>query len=144
MLVDDPSIYLADFGVTVTSGAVSGLGILDMPTEIIVDSQVLSTDYTLVCEASKFGNLLYNSQINVNGTAYTVRSTNLLSDGVFVQLSLQRSVETPYITTETAVDANGVDALIDDLGIEQVNPEIDGGSPDSTYIEGNEFDGGTP
>lgn len=91
MLSDDATIFLADFGVSVVAGAVSGLGVLDMPTEMIVDGQVLSTDYTLTCESSKFGNLLYGSAITVDGAAYTVRAAALVSDGVFTQLSLQRN-----------------------------------------------------
>ena len=144
MLTDDPSIYLADFGVTVTAGAVTGTGILDMPSEILLDNQIISTEYTVTCEASKFGDLLYGSQVNVNGVAYVVRATVLLTDGVFVQLSLQRSTEVPYTTALTPIDANGPTAAIDDLGIVQLDPEIDGGSPTSTYIDGNDLDGGAP
>ena len=144
MLIDDPSIYLADFGVSLTAGAVSGTGILDMPSEILLDNQIISTEYTVTCEASKFGDLLYGSQVNVNGAAYEVRATVLLTDGVFVQLSLQRSTEVPYTTALTPIDANGPAAAIDDLGIAQLDPEIDGGSPTSTYIDGNDLDGGAP
>ena len=90
MLTDDPSIYLADFGVTVTAGATSGTGILDMPSEILLDNQIISTEYTVTCEASKFGDLLYGSAITVNSIAYVVRAAVLLTDGVFVQLSLQK------------------------------------------------------
>ena len=49
MLIDDPSLYLADFGVTIVAGAVTGLGILDMPSEILLDNQIVSTDYTVTC-----------------------------------------------------------------------------------------------
>lgn len=91
MIDDDATIFLSDFGVSVVAGAVSGLGILDMPSEIIIDGQVLSTDYTLTCETSKFGSLLYGSAITVSGVAYTVRSASLLSDGKFTVLSLQRN-----------------------------------------------------
>ena len=144
MLIDDPSLYLADFGVSLTAGAISGMGILDMPSEILLDNQIISTEYTVTCEASKFGDLLYGSQVNVNGAAYEVRATVLLTDGVFVQLSLQRSTEVPYTTSLTPIDANGPAAVIDDLGIVQLDPEIDGGSPTSTYIDGNDLDGGAP
>ena len=144
MLTDDPSIYLADFGVSLTAGAVSGMGILDMPSEILLDNQIISTEYTVTCEASKFGSLLYGSQINVNGVAYEVRAAVLLTDGVFVQLSLQRTTEVPYTTALTPIDANGPAAAIDDLGIAQLDPGIDGGSPTSTYIDGNDLDGGAP
>lgn len=142
MLTDDPSLYLADFGVTITAGAVTGTGILDMPSEILVDNQIISTEYTVTCEASKFGDLLYGSQINVNGAAYEVRAAVLVTDGVFVQLSLQRCTEVPHTTSLTPLDGNGPDLAIDDLGIAQLDPEIDGGSPTSTYIDGNDLDGG--
>lgn len=144
MLVDDSSLYLADFGVDVVAGDTTGLGILDMPSEVILDNQVITTDYTLTCEAAKFGALLYGSQLTVNGVAYTVRTANLLTDGIFVQLSLQRSTEIPHTTALTPLDANGPTATIDDLGIEQLNPDIDGGTPSSTYIDGNDIDGGAP
>ena len=144
MILDDPAIYLADFGVDVVAGSTTGLGILDMPSEVIIDNQIITTDYALTCEASKFGGLLYGSQITVNGVAYEVRSTILLTDGAFVQLSLQRSAETPYITATTPVDGNGADAQIDDLLQVQLDPGIDGGGPDATYIDGNDYDGGAP
>ena len=144
MLVDDSSLYLADFGVSVVAGDVTGLGILDMPSEIILDNQVITTDYTLTCEAAKFGALLYGSQLTVNGVAYTVRTANLLTDGIFVQLSLQRSTEVSHTTSATSLDANGPEASIDDLGIAQLDPDVDGGSPSSTYIDGNDLDGGAP
>ena len=66
MIVDDPAIYMADFGVTVVSGAISGLGIFDMPSEMIIDNQIITTDYSLTCAASEFGHLLYGSQVSVN------------------------------------------------------------------------------
>lgn len=142
MLTDDPSIYLADFGVDVVAGTITGRGILDMPSELILDGQVLTTDYTLTCEASKFGKLLYGSQLSVNGVAYTVRTTNLITDGVWVQICLQRDLETPYSSTLTPIDANGAAGTIDALGLVQLDPDIDGGSASTTYIEGNEVDGG--
>jgi hypothetical protein len=44
---EDLSIFLADFGVSCTAGAVTALGILDMPGQVISDGMVLTTDYTL-------------------------------------------------------------------------------------------------
>lgn len=143
LLTDDTSLFLADFGVDVVAGSTVGLGILDMPTELIVDGQVLSTDYTLTCESSKFGNLLYGSAITVNGAAYTVRSAALISDGVFTQLSLQRNADVPYVTSTTPLNANGANLLIDNLGLEQLNPALDGGQASTTYVDSNVINGGT-
>ena len=88
---EDLDAFLADFGVSVTAGAVSALGILDMPMEVLAGDQVLSTDYTLTARASDFGDLVYGSEVNVNGVPYTVRETRLIDDGKFVQIALQKT-----------------------------------------------------
>jgi hypothetical protein len=89
-LTEDLAIFLDDFGVSCTAGAVSALGILDMPTQVLAGDQVLSTDYTLTAKASDFGNLIYGDAITVAGVAYTVRETMLIDDGAFCQISLMR------------------------------------------------------
>lgn len=143
MLNENPTDLLSDFGVDVVAGAVTGLGILDMPSEILIDGQVLNTDYTLTCESSKFGDLIYGAQLTANGVSYTVRSVNLVADGLFVQISLQRDLETPHSTSLTPIDANGATGQITASPLIQLDPDIDGGSALTTYIDGNEVDGGT-
>lgn len=86
----DPSTFLADFGVTVTSGAITGLGILDMPTEIIADGQVLSSEYTVLCETSKFGGLLYGDSVQIGVDLYEVRNVTKMTDGLFCTVSMSR------------------------------------------------------
>ncbi len=90
---EDLSVFLssADFAVPVTAGPTSGLGILDMPSEIIADGVVLTTDYKLTCESSKFGSLLHSDAVSVDGVNYTVRSANLIDDGSFVELMLMKN-----------------------------------------------------
>lgn len=88
---EDLDLFLADFGVTVVSGAVSGVGILDMPSEIIADGVVLTTDYKVTCKASLFGSLSYNASVTVDGVAYALRSVELLDDGKFCNLMLQKT-----------------------------------------------------
>jgi hypothetical protein len=84
-------VFLADFGVTVTSGAISGSGLLDMPGELVADGMIITTDYSLRCEASKFGTLAYGTLITVGGTAYTIRENRLIEDGVFCEITLQKT-----------------------------------------------------
>jgi len=88
---EDLSVFLADFGVSVTAGAVSGSGLLDMPGELIADGMVITTDYSLRCEASKFGSLAYGTSITVDSLTYTVRENRLIDDGKFCLISLQKS-----------------------------------------------------
>jgi len=90
---EDLSVFLDidEFAVPVISGSISGVGILDMPSEIIADGVVLTTDYKLTCESSKFGSLLHSDAVSVDGVNYTVRSANLIDDGKFVELMLMRN-----------------------------------------------------
>ena len=90
-LTEDLDTFLADFGVTCTSGATTAKGLLDMPSQVISDGMVLTTDYTLTARASVFGSLVRGDSITVDGAAYTVRETMLIDDGKFVQLGLQKT-----------------------------------------------------
>lgn len=125
------------FAVPVVAGAVSGLGILDMPSEIIADGIVLTTDYKLTCESSKFSDLANGAGINVDGNAYTVRNVALIDDGAFCELMLQRTVTPAQSTSDYAVlDGDSTDTTSTVI--------MDGGSPSTTYIEGNILDAGGP
>jgi len=88
---EDLSIFLADFGVSCTAGAITAKGIIDMPSQIVADGMVLTTDYTLTALASDFGNLTRGSSITVDSVAYTVREVMLLNDGKFVQIGIQKT-----------------------------------------------------
>ena len=139
---EDLNVFLADFGVSCTTGAVTALGVLDMPGEVIAGGMVITTDYTLTAKAEDFGDLLYGSQINVNGVPFTVREATLQGDGKMVQLSIQRSMATEGVTSATALDSNGADLSIDDLANDQLDPDLDGGAAATSYLEGNLIDGG--
>jgi hypothetical protein len=88
---EDLNLFLDDFGVSCTAGAVSALGILDMPSQVLAGEMVLSTDYTLTARAADFGSLKYGDSITVAGAAYTVRETRLIDDGAFVEIGLQKT-----------------------------------------------------
>jgi hypothetical protein len=90
-ITENLDAFLNDFGVTCTAGAVTALGILDMPSQVLLSDAILSTDYTLTARASNFGGLKYGDAITVAGTAYTVRETQYIDDGAMVQLGLQKT-----------------------------------------------------
>jgi hypothetical protein len=139
-LTEDLTLFLNDFGVTATSGAISALGILDMPTQVLAGEMVLSTDYTLTARAADFGGLLYGDGITVDGVNYSVRETRKLDDGAFVEIALMRLApessapgQDPRtfglqdLTDVNITSAQQGDALIYD-GTEWVDTnEIDGG-----------------
>ncbi len=89
-ITEDLNLFLDDFGVSCTAGAISALGILDMPTQVVAGDMVLSTDYTLTCRASDFGGLLYGDGMTVNGVNYSVREVRKLDDGAFVEIALMK------------------------------------------------------
>jgi hypothetical protein len=87
-LTEDLNLFLSDFGVTVTSGAISALGILDMPSQVLAGDMVLSTDYTLTARYADFGGLVYGDGVTVDGVNYQVRETRRIDDGKFVEIGL--------------------------------------------------------
>ena len=136
-------VFLADFGVTVTSGAVSGLGLLDMPGELVADGMIITTDYNLRCEASKFGGLIYGAAVTVDSVNYQVRENRLIEDGAFCNITLLKVAPDSSAVGQdprafgladlSDVDIDGVtqgDVLIND-GTNWINtPNLDGGGAD--------------
>jgi hypothetical protein len=104
-LLEDLNLFLDDFGVSCTAGAVSALGILDMPGQVISDGMVLTTDYTLTARTADFGGLLYGDGITVDGVNYQVRENRKLDDGAFVEIGLIK------VSADSGVFAPGVFAL---------------------------------
>ena len=139
---EDLDLFLADFGVAASSGATSGVGILDMPSEIVADGVVLTTDYRLTCLTSLFGGLVYGDTMTVDGVNYTVREVMRLDDGAFCAVMLMRippdgaqvgrnprEFELQDLTDVTITDAAQGDLLVND-GTTWVNtPNVDGGEP---------------
>jgi hypothetical protein len=89
-ITEDLDVFLADHGVTVTSGAVSGLGILDMPGESIMGDMVISNGYVVTCRSNQFGTVGYGTSITVDGSTYKVQENKPISDGKFCSLQLEK------------------------------------------------------
>ena len=142
-LTDLPDSYLADFGVDCVAGSVTGKGILDMPGQVLAGNMVISTDFMLTAKAADFGDLIYGSEITVNGVAYVVRETRLVDDGLFCEISLQRSVATSVTTATTAINAGDSDDTVDDLGNAQLDAGLNGGTASTSYLDGNIVNGGS-
>ena len=88
----DPDLLLADFGVSITAGAVSGIGHLDVNSELILNGQVVMIDYAVTCRTDLFGALTYGSAVTVNGVAYKVIHEPLrVADGVFCVVPLEKT-----------------------------------------------------
>ena len=69
-------------GVSVTAGAVSGSGQLDLNSELVLSGQVVSVSYALSCATVLFGSLQYGDLITVDGATYRVQHEPLrIGDG---------------------------------------------------------------
>ena len=89
-LTEDLLVFLNDFGVSCTSGAITALGLLDMPSQMLAGDMVLSTDYMLTVRNADFGGLVYGDGITVDGINYQVREVRRIDDGQFVEIGLMK------------------------------------------------------
>jgi hypothetical protein len=119
-MVEDLLIFLQDFGVSCTAGAVTGLGILDMPSQVLSGDMILTTDYTLTVRAADFGNLLNGSLMSVDGVPYQVREVRRIDDGQFCEIGLQKVSGDDGIQTDLTLDggtASSAATVVSDSGI---------------------------
>jgi hypothetical protein len=142
MFNEIPDVFLADFGVPVTAGNVSGVGILDMPTQVISDGMVLSTDYALTAKTSEFGGLLYGDGITVDGVNYQVREVRKLDDGKFCEISMSKLApeavapggQPREFGLQDLADVNLTDAQSGEVLINDGSAWVDGSAPKSITI----------
>jgi len=87
----DLDLFLADFGVPVTAGAVSGMGIYDKDSEVILGGgDVVRLNHSIKVRTDLFGNLNYGDSITVNGSYFTVEHEPMRSsDGAFSVVPLK-------------------------------------------------------
>lgn len=90
MITEDLTVFLSDFGVSVTAGAVSGLGIFDMPGQSVMDDMVISNGYRVTCRSDSFGWLGYGDLVNVEGVGYRVQENLPIVDGKFCSIQLEK------------------------------------------------------
>ena len=87
----DPDSFLADLGVSVKAGAISGIGLLDQASEMVLNGQVISVDYSVTCRTDVFGGLKTGALVVVDGRKYTLRHYPLkVDDGTFCLLALEK------------------------------------------------------
>jgi len=94
MAFDDLDDFLdLDMGaVPVIAGAVTGLGYLDLNSEIIFDGDVTVIDYLLTAKTDLFGSLNYGSPVTVDGQTYKVEmQPQRFNDGAFCKIPLART-----------------------------------------------------
>ena len=98
---EDLSVFLDlnGFGVPVVAGAVSGVGILDQNSEIILGGEITVIDYLLTVPTATFGGLTYGQAVTVGGVSYKAETQpQRFDDGTFCRVALM-PVATNGITT---------------------------------------------
>jgi len=103
---EDLSVFLDlnGFGVPVVAGAVSGVGILDLNSELILGGEINVIDYLLTVPTATFGNLGYGSTVIVNGQTYKAETAPMrFDDGAFCRVALMK--------VTAAVTANNIITL---------------------------------
>lgn len=88
-LAGDLDGLLADFGVTVTAGGASFLGILNSPDQVVGDLAI-STDYSITAKTSDLSGLDYGEAVVVSGVNYSVRKNMKLDDGLMSMVTLTK------------------------------------------------------
>jgi hypothetical protein len=89
--VEDLTAFLDldGFGVPVTAGAVSGVGVLDQNSEIILGGEITIIDYLLTVPTATFGGLSYGDLVTVDGTSYKCETQpQRFDDGTFCRVPL--------------------------------------------------------
>jgi hypothetical protein len=85
----DIFLDLDDFGVPVTAGAVSGVGILDKDADLIINGEIEVVDYLLTVSTELFGNVGYGSALVIDGHTYKAeRVPRPFDDGLLCRIPL--------------------------------------------------------
>lgn len=93
---EDPSAFLDlnGFGVPVTAGAVSGIGILDAGVEMVINGEYQVEDYVLTALTSEFGHLRYGDLVVIDGKNYKAKlKPQPFDDGTFCRVPLVKITE---------------------------------------------------
>ncbi len=88
---EDLDAFLADFGVAVSSGSLSGLGVLDMPDDLIATGDVVTAGYSVQVKSSIFSGLKRGDSVTVDSVSYTVREFRKIDDGNLGRIYLSKT-----------------------------------------------------
>ena len=97
---EDLSVFLDldGFGVPVVAGAVSGVGILDQNSELILGGEITIIDYLLTVPTATFGSLGYGDSVIIDGVNYKCETQpQRFDDGTFCRVPLVKSDPDPVI-----------------------------------------------
>lgn len=104
----DDDLMLRDFGSTVKIGNVTGLGIMDRKSDIIMGDKVISVEYALTVRTDEFGGFGYGNRVRFEGDFYELRHEPMrIADGRFSVMLLTK-LEVSSAVFEVGVFVPGV------------------------------------
>jgi hypothetical protein len=90
VITEDLDLFFADFGVSFTAGAISGMCIKDMSGLGIIDERIIDPGHQVLVKTSAFSNLYYGTSAAVAGEAFTIKDTVPVEDGAFSLVALEK------------------------------------------------------
>lgn len=83
MIAEDPSVYLADFGVLAEFNGEQAQVLFDLADEDVLHGVAQSRSYVITFASADLPTLGHGDAIIVDGKSYQVHTVNTLADGVF-------------------------------------------------------------
>lgn len=88
-MIEDLGFAFADFGVNVQGPSYSGLGILDMPDQI-VGEVMISTEYVLTVKTADFTTAKHGDQLTISAANYRIKEKKKIDDGALSKITLSK------------------------------------------------------
>jgi hypothetical protein len=96
VITEDLDLFFADFGVSFTAGAISGLCIKDMSGFGILDDRIVDPGHVVLVKTSAFSNLFSGISATVAGQPFLIKDAIPVEDGAFSLVTL-KEIDLPSV-----------------------------------------------
>lgn len=96
MITEDLDLFFADFGVSFTAGAISGMCIKDMSGFGILDDRIVDPGHVVLVKTSAFNNLFSGISATVAGQPFLIKDAMTIEDGAFSLVTL-KEIDLPSV-----------------------------------------------
>jgi hypothetical protein len=96
VITEDLDLFFADFGVSFTAGATSGMCIKDMSGFGILDDRIVDPGHVVLVRTSAFNNLFSGISATVAGQPFTIKDAMTIEDGAFSLVAL-KEIDLPNV-----------------------------------------------
>jgi hypothetical protein len=96
VITEDLDLFFADFGVSFTAGAISGMCIKDMSGFGILDDRIVDPGHVVLVKTSAFNNLFSGISATVAGQPFLIKDAMTIEDGAFSLVTL-KEIDLPSV-----------------------------------------------